>query len=149
MRRVLVSGTLGLVLLTASCSGEADGAPGPAPTADLDAESERIVAELAALDAVTSADVRLRTGANAGRQVTIDAVTSATDGGAQREVLEAVTEAGWHTTAFVPTEVRTTVVGPDGETLDPRDLGFPRRGADAAGLYARFGAPAADEDWQP
>lgn len=151
MRRVLTCAAVGLVLLTTACAGDVTGTAGPTagPTPDLTAESERMVTEVAGIETVTSADVRLRADATAGRQVTVDAVTAATGAEEQRAALEAVTEVGWHTTAFVPTEVRATLVGPDGVTLDARDLGFPRRGADAAGLYAMFGAPAGDEDWQP
>lgn len=150
MRRVAGCAVVALVLLATACGGGGGGAaPSSSPTPDLDAETARMSSELTGIEGVTSADVRLRADASSGRQVTVDAATDATAPGEQRAVLEAVTEAGWHTTAFVPTEVRATLVGPDGTTLDARDLGFPRRGADAAGLYAMFGAPAADEDWQP
>ena len=147
MRRAAGCAVVALLLLTAACGG-AGGAPS-SPAPDLDAETARMSTELAGIEGVRSADVRLRADATSGRQVTVDAATDATTSGEQRAVLEAVTEAGWHTTAFVPTEVRVTLVAPDSTTLDARDLGFPRRGADAAGLYAMFGAPAADEDWQP
>ena len=147
MRRAAGCAVVALLLLTAACGGAGGASSSPAP--DLDAETARMSTELAGIEGVRSADVRLRADATSGRQVTVDAATDATTSGEQRAVLEAVTEAGWHTTAFVPTEVRATLVGPDGTTLDARDLGFPRRGADAAGLYAMFGAPAADEDWQP
>ena len=146
MRRLLAGCAAALVLLVPACSGDATGAPEPV---DLTAESERLVGVLSGIPEVASADVQLRTGATSGNQVTIEAATSSTDTDGQREVLERVTEVGWHTAAFVPTEVRTSVVGPDGTTLDARDLGFPRRGADAAGLFALFGAPTADAAWRP
>lgn len=145
MRRLLAAA--GIALLLPACAAGPSGGTGAQP--DHDAESRRLVAELTALTTVTGADVRLRTGATWGRQVTLDVATDSADPGTQRELLEEATRLGWNTTSFVPSEVRTTVVGPDGTTLDPRDLGFGTRGADSAGLYARFGAPAADEDWRP
>lgn len=145
MRRLLACCAVGLVLLLPACTASGPTGAG----ADLDAESERLSAELSGLETVTSVDVALRTGATAGNQVTIEAATSSTEAESQRTVLEQLTRAGWDTAAFVPTEVRTVLVGPDGTTIDPRDLGFPRRGADAAGLFALFGPPAADEDWRP
>jgi len=147
VRRPLVVGLAGLAVLLGACGGGPSGTAVPAP--DLDAESRRITAEVTALGAVTGAEVRLRGGATWGRQVLLDAATDSPDAATQREVLEQVVRLGWHTTAFVPTEVRVTVVGPDGTTLDPRDLGFPGRGADSAGLFDLFGPPAADPDWRP
>lgn len=151
MRRLLACCVLGMALLLPACAGERDGSAAPAPraTPDLSAESDRLAAELSEVASLTGAEVRLRSGATTGDQVVIDAATTSADTTEQRAALEEITQAGWHTAAFVPTEVRTSLVGPDGATLDARDLGFPRRGADAAGLFAMFGPPAADEEWRP
>lgn len=148
MRRLL-AGALGLVLLLPACGAGGASPPDFTATPDLSTERDRIVAELTAVPALTGTEVRLSSGATTGNQVVIDAATTSADPAEQRVTLEEITRAGWHTAAFVPTEVRTSLVGPDGATLDPRDLGFPRRGADAAGLFAMFGPPAADEEWRP
>lgn len=150
MRRWLAACAVGLVLLVPACAARTapeDAASSPEP--DLAAEEERLAAEVSGLEPVTDAEVRLRTGITHGRQVIIRATTASTVPAELTEVLAEVTRAGWNTAAFVPTEVRSQVIGPGGETLDPLDLGFPRRGADSAGLFELFGPPAADEDWQP
>ncbi|MCM3662248.1 hypothetical protein M3148_14790 [Georgenia satyanarayanai] len=147
MRRLLASGALGLLLLLPACS---DGAGTPAPTSpDLTDESERLTAELTALDTVTSAEVQVRSGATWGQQVVIDAATSSADPGEQLAVLDRLVHAGWDTVAFVPTDVSTVLTAPGGVVLDARDLGFPHQGAGPTGLYERFGPPAANPAWRP
>lgn len=150
MRRLLACCALGLLLLVPACSdggGSPDTPASPAP--DLAAESDRLTAELAALDAVTSAEVQVRSGATWGRQVVIDATTSSVDADEQLAVLDAVVHAGWDTAAFVPTDVSTVLTAPGGVVLDARDLGFTHQGAGPTGLYERFGPPAADPGWRP
>lgn len=149
MRRLLACCALGLLLLVPACAG--GGSPdAPAPTSpDLAAESDRLTAELATLDTVTSAEVRVRSGATWGRQVVIDATTSSADPDEQRAVLDQLVHAGWDTAAFVPTDVSTVLTAPGGVVLDARDLGFAHQGAGPTGLYERFGPPAADPGWQP
>lgn len=136
---------LALVLATTACQA----APEAKEAAvDLEAGRAELVAHLSEHGALTTVDVRLVDEATAGRQVRIEAGTSAAP--AERtEVLEELARAGWHTSAFVPTEVRVSLVASDGATLDARDLGFARRGADAAALFDRYGPPAADESWRP
>lgn len=145
MIRRLACCAVGLLLVATACSGGGDTGAEP----DLAAEGDRIAAELTGLDPVTGAEVQVRSGATWGRQVLVDVTTDDADPAGQRVVLEEAARAGWNTTAFVPTDVHATLVGPGGVSLDVRDLGFPHRGADPAGLYELFGAPAADEDWRP
>ena len=136
---------LALVLACAACQS-APGHPGDA--VDLEASRAELVAHLAERPELTTVDVRLADQATTGRQVRIEAGTSA-PAAEHPELLDQLVRAGWHTTAFVPTEVRVSLVGPDGATSDARDLGFARRGADAGALFDRYGPPAADESWRP
>ena len=63
--------------------------------------------------------VRLADQATTGRQVRIEAGTSA-PAPERTEILDELARAGWHTSAFVPTEVRVSLVASDGATLDAR-----------------------------
>ena len=147
MRRLLACGALALLVLVPACS---DGTATPAPASpDLAAESERLTTALAALDTVTSAEARVRSGATWGQQVIIDAATSSADPEEQLAVLNRLVHAGWDTAAFVPTDVSTVLTAPGGVVLDARDLGFTHQGAGPTGLYERFGPPAADPAWRP
>ncbi|WP_152192246.1 hypothetical protein [Georgenia satyanarayanai] len=150
MRRLLACCALGLLTLVPACSGGgADTAAPASPAPDLAAESDRLTAALSALDAVTSAEVQVRSGATWGQQVVIDAATSTTDPAEQLAVLDRLVHAGWDTAAFVPTDVSTVLTAPGGAVLDARDLGFTHQGAGPTGLYERYGPPAADPGWRP
>ncbi len=151
MRRLPACCVVVLLLLVPACAdGGPPGTPAPAsPVPDLAAESDRLTAELAALDTVTAAEVQVRSGATWGRQVVIDASTSSADPDGQLAVLDQLVHAGWDTAAFVPTDVSTVLSAPGGVVLDARDLGFTHQGAGPTGLYERFGPPAADPGWRP
>lgn len=149
MRRRSAALLLGLLLLVPACSpAEKDPTMTPPPL-DLDAEQVRLTAAVTALDGVREAQVRLRSDATVGRQVTVTAVSGHRGPDELHDVLDAVTHAAWDTAVFVPTEVRTSVVGDGGRTVDVRDLGFTRRGASSSWLFDRYGPPAADGTWRP
>lgn len=136
---------LALLLATAACQAAPEAG---ADAVDLEAGRAELVAQLTEHAALTTVDVHLADQATTGRQVRIEAGTSA-PAPERTEILDELARAGWHTSAFVPTEVRVSLVASDGATLDARDIGFARRGADAAALFDRYGPPAADESWRP
>lgn len=150
MRPALLVALLAVALVGTGCtasSPDRPGAPDPTePGVSLTTEQDRLVDELSRLPGIADLEVRLRSGATFGRQVIIEATGDGSGDGL--DIVDELTRAGWHTLAFVPTEVRATLIL-DGGNLTPLDLGFDRRGADPAGLYDRYGPPAADESWRP
>lgn len=149
MRPTALGCLIALLLVCTGCRAETPARSTPTEEAEvtLDAEEDRLQDEAGQMHGLTDVDVRLRSGVTFGRQVIIEA---GLDGSADGlTILDELTQAGWHTLAFVPTEVRVTLTATDGAALTPRDLGFSRAGADPAGLYDRYGPPAADESWRP
>ena len=134
-----------LLLLPGACAGTA----ADRQTPDLDAEETRLTAVLTALDGVREAEVQLRSDLTVSRQVTLHAASDLADPAELHDLLDAVTRAGWGTLAFVPSEVRASVVGAEGVALDVRDLGFSRQGASSTWMFDRYGPPAADDGWRP
>lgn len=146
MSRRRSAALLGLLLLVPGACATTEEEPA---MPDLDAEETRLTEALTALDGVREVEVQLRSDPTVSRQVTLHAASDLADPAGLHEALDAVTREGWGTLAFVPSEVRASIVGAEGLALDVRDLGFSRLGASSTWLFDRYGPPAADDGWRP